>query len=207
MLRSAPIPTCRKPAIPAEKERRSWRSTSATDHFVQFYHTDEYLIKCLAEFVDDGMWKNEAAIVIASPAHRQALENGLRARGIDLAAAKTSGQYAAFDAEETLALFMVNGEPDRSRFNESVGKLVWRARGTRRLRAFGEMVALLWEQGNRRAAIQLEELWNELGGQCDFSLYCAYPAACNTPSADGLSLDHVCTAHSAVLAAVSGADM
>ena len=28
--------------------------------------------------------------------------------------------------------------------------------------AFGEMVALLWAEGNHAAAIRLEELWNDL---------------------------------------------
>jgi len=43
------------------------------------------------------------------------------------------------------------------------------------VRAFGEMVAVLWERDQREAAIELEELWNELLGHHPFSLMCGYP--------------------------------
>ena len=32
--------------------------------------------------------------------------------------------------------------------------------GSRQVHAFGEMVALLWAQGNHKATIRLEELWD-----------------------------------------------
>src|SRR5260370_34806489 len=37
------------------------------------------------------------------------------------------------------------------------------------------MGALLWAEGNRAAAVHLEELWNDLGKTHAFSLCCAYP--------------------------------
>jgi two-component system CheB/CheR fusion protein len=37
------------------------------------------------------------------------------------------------------------------------------------------MVALLWAEGNRDAAIRLEELWNDLARRETFALLCAYP--------------------------------
>jgi two-component system CheB/CheR fusion protein len=37
------------------------------------------------------------------------------------------------------------------------------------------MVALLWAEGNRDAAIRLEELWNDLARTETFALLCAYP--------------------------------
>ena len=48
------------------------------------------------------------------------------------------------------------------------------AQNGRRVRAFGEMVALLWSEGNQAAAIRLEELWNELALSQTFCLFCAY---------------------------------
>jgi hypothetical protein len=36
------------------------------------------------------------------------------------------------------------------------------------------MVSLLADQGRSAAAIQLEELWNELSRQHHFSLFCSY---------------------------------
>jgi hypothetical protein len=42
------------------------------------------------------------------------------------------------------------------------------------VRAYGEMVDILWQAGNRDAAIRLEEYWNELAKLQTFSLFCAY---------------------------------
>jgi PAS domain S-box-containing protein len=70
---------------------------------------------------------------------------------------------------------MVDGWPDRSRFETAVGSLVRSAAaGGRAVRAYGEMVALLCAEGHYDAAIALEGLWNDLAQTCTFSLFCAY---------------------------------
>jgi len=42
------------------------------------------------------------------------------------------------------------------------------------VRAYGEMVDILWQRGDKQAAIRLEQLWNEIGRLQTFSLLCAY---------------------------------
>ena len=42
------------------------------------------------------------------------------------------------------------------------------------LRAYGEMVDVLWRRGEKSAALRLEELWNELQARRSFTLLCAY---------------------------------
>ncbi len=80
------------------------------------------------------------------------------------------------DAAKLLAKFMVNGLPDKDLFIENVGSLIEKAdRARTPIRAYGEMVALLWKQGNKDGVIQLESLWNELAETYSFSLFCAYP--------------------------------
>jgi anti-sigma regulatory factor (Ser/Thr protein kinase) len=61
------------------------------------------------------------------------------------------------------------------------------------------MVALLWDQGDVTAAIELESLWNELGLRVPFSLFCAYPS--QSVSGDGHTdaYHEVCHLHSAVV--------
>ncbi len=181
------------------KQAHDWRSVAKNEHFVQFYHTSDFLIECLAGFAADGMWKGERVVVIATPEHRLRLEDRLRIKGVDVASGLVTGQLLSFDARETLDKFMVDGKPDRFAFVKVVGEIVERATQGRRLRAFGEMVALLWQDGNRGGAIELEHLWNELSRKHSFSLYCAYPADCATAGADGISLEHICSSHSCVL--------
>jgi len=197
-MRSAP--TCAPVPRAASKTVRDWRGTGATDHFVQFYRTDEYLIECLAGYVADGIWNRQTAIVIATPGHRIALEERLRSKGVDVIRSSFERQFLAFDASEMLAKFMVCGRPERAPFMKALGDLMRRvATQGRPVRAFGEMVALLWGQGNRAGAIELEQLWNELARKHAFQLFCAYPAAAVEAKGRGPALEHICGAHSCVI--------
>ncbi len=98
---------------------------------------------------------------------------------------------------------MVNGLPDRQRFFASVGSLVAAAKETSRnasrgLTVFGEMVAVLWEQGNKMGALRMETLWNELLNDRAFHLHCAYPRSLFSDGADVAAIEAVCGSHSHV---------
>ncbi|MEO7348065.1 MAG: MEDS domain-containing protein, partial [Opitutaceae bacterium] len=194
----APFPGSQKNK--STKVIRDWRGASASDHFVQFYRTDDYLIECLAGYVAEGVWNRDIAVVIATPEHRIALEERLRAKSVDIFSTMLERQYLAFDAREMLSKFMFGDRPDRTAFMKVMGDLVRKATaGGRQLRAFGEMVALLWMDGKRAAAIELEQLWNELSREHAFALFCAYPAVCMDTKGNGPSLEHVCDHHSCVI--------
>jgi hypothetical protein len=98
-------------------------------------------------------------------------------------------------------MFMLNGWPDDYLFEQIVTTLIARAGkgGGRRVRAFGEMVAMLWSQGNAGATVRLEHLWNRMCEQRGLSLLCAYPEIGFTRDADA-ALREICAAHSKVLA-------
>jgi hypothetical protein len=93
---------------------------------------------------------------------------------------------------------MVDGWPNETQFTSTVGRLVQRAALTGPVRIFGEMVAVLWAEGKTRAAIRLEELWNELASQHAFSLLCAYPMSAFPDQKDNLSFLQVCQTHTHV---------
>jgi anti-sigma regulatory factor (Ser/Thr protein kinase) len=167
---------------------------------VQFYEHDGALVNVVGEYLAEGIAAEEVAFVIATPPHRSALLVELDRSGIDAARALDQGSLLMLDARATLTELVVDGRPDRGRFDRVIGDLIRRARGAGRgVRAFGEMVALLWDDGLVGAAIELEDLWNELGQDLDFGLLCAYPLA----SVDGAEHDegfaHVCRAHAAVV--------
>jgi signal transduction histidine kinase/ActR/RegA family two-component response regulator len=184
--------------------RLDWSDMSESEHFVQFYETDGFLLDSLSGFVGIGLAEGDACIVVATEAHRQGLEERLEACGLDLAAARASGQYVPADAAETLSKFMVDGSPSPELYAEVIGNLFARAsEGGRRVRIFGEMVALLWAEGNRDGALRLEGLWNELGKARAFSLFCAYPMNDLGGEAHAGPLGHVCKEHSRVIPAES----
>jgi len=178
--------------------------TGERDHFVQFYESDEFLIDSLSGYVREGLEAGDACVVVAVPSRREALASRLRAAGLDIDEALAAGRLVMLDAAETLSLFMSGGSPDARRFEEVVGGVVERAsEAGRRVRAFGEMVALLWADGNARAALQLEELWNGFQKTREFRLFCAYPLKGFEAEAQGGTLAGVCGAHTRVIPAES----
>lgn len=177
-----------------------WRDVGEREHFVQFYEHDEYLIRSVTGFVAAGLRSGESAIVIATETHGNAIDQHLRDEGIDVDAAREDGTYITLDASEVLSKFMVNGAPDETLFREFIGELVRRAgQNSKGVRAFGEMVAVLWADGNTDGAIQLEQLWNLLGKEQTFSLFCAYPMSGFSNAANGQPLVHICKEHSRVI--------
>jgi hypothetical protein len=177
-----------------------WGEMAPCEHFVQVYDEDQAFLQTLESFVADGLLAGEAVVVIATPRHLSALNRGLLQRGPAVAAAMRSEQYLALDAEAMLSIFMVDGWPNDELFQGFVHGILGRcSRNGRRVRAFGEMVALLWAQGNCGATVRLEHLWHELCEARNFMLFCAYPKAGFTQdSAD--SIREICDAHSRVVA-------
>lgn len=188
--------------------RADWSNMADTEHFVQFYEADGFLLNSLSGFIGAAITAGDGAVVVATEAHRGGLDELLSANGIDLASAKASGKYVALDATETLAKFMVDGSPDPARFNQVIGSVLASVSiGGAPVRAFGEMVALLWAEGNYNGAIRLEELWNDLQRSHTFSLFCAYPMNCLDRKQFTDSHAKVCTVHSRVIPAESYADI
>jgi PAS domain S-box-containing protein len=181
--------------------RVQWSEMDTSEHFVQFYETDEFLLDSVSGFIGAGLGAGAACIVIATKAHREGLEERLQANGLDLATASTRGTYLSLDAGETLAMFMVEGLPEPARFAEVIVSLIERAvKGRRRVRIFGEMVAQLWTEGNQVAAIRLEALWNELHQSThSFSLFCAYPMHGFAGEGNGEQFTEICQQHSQVI--------
>jgi hypothetical protein len=171
-------------------------------HSVVFYSDDSSLLDDLSRYVGGALGRGDSAIVIATESHREGLKKRLQLRGFDTSYSRLKRRYLEFDAAETLSQFMVGGLPDAASFSEIVTHALVSARvaaeGERpRVAAFGEMVALLWAQGNAAAAVALERLWNDLAHTNDFTLRCAYPTS-------GFALGHedyflkICGEHSHV---------
>ena len=168
-------------------------------HAVKFYGTDDSLFTTVAGFLAEGLIARQPAIIIATTSRREAIVEHLCGRLIDCAAAIRRGDLLMLDAEDTLGLFMVDGMPDRELFEQSVGKIVQQTLTGRPgvMRAYGEMVDVLWKQGQTDAAIALEILWNRLAHKHDFALLCGY--AMGSFYKQSKQLDAVCSQHSHVI--------
>ncbi|MGH8172714.1 MAG: MEDS domain-containing protein [Rhodanobacteraceae bacterium] len=177
-----------------------WKGMGETAHFVQFYNDDKVLLDSICGFIGGGLIAGAGCVVIATPKRIRDLETQLIDRGFDLDSARRWKQFSALVAADTLATFMVDGMPDPERFAAVVGSVIAGADTDHpRVLAFGEMVGLLWSEGNRAAAVELEKLWNALAKRYGCSVFCAYPANDIDREAHAREFAHVCAEHSGVI--------
>jgi hypothetical protein len=182
-------------------------SPSLAGHFhaVRFYDTKESLCRIVAEFLGEGLVTSQPALVIGTPEHRAGILEELRVRHFDVDKLQAAGDLLLLDARETMATFMVDGMPDpelfRARGTEAIER-VCRGRKDCTIRAYGEMVDLLWKDGHSVAAVRLEMLWNKLAMTHDFSLLCGYAMGNFYKDA---SISEICKQHTQVIGATGAA--
>jgi hypothetical protein len=168
-------------------------------HAVRFYQDDVSLCRMVAEFIGEGLVTLQPAVVIATADHRMRIMNELRTRYFDVEALVQNGNLLLIDARQALAEFMVDGDPDANVFMQRADEWiqqVCKGRPDCTIRAYGEMVDLLWKDGQTVAAVRLEMLWNRLGSTRDFSLLCGYSMG---NFYKGAAIDDICDQHTHVL--------
>jgi DcmR-like sensory protein len=187
-----------------EDSQRSARVTAAGDtgHDVQFYRTEAYLTRAVADFLATGVRAGQPLIVIATEAHRMGFARELQARGLDIDELLSGREAIWLDARETLAAFMESGHPNRELFFATVGSVFERVLKKRNyliVRGYGEMVDLLAQDGNIEGSLLLEGLWNELADKYSYSLLCGYSLNNFLHEAGPQNLKRVCGHHTATL--------
>lgn len=179
-------------------------------HSVQFYYDDKYLLQSLSEFLATALRQGRSAVIVATREHRFDCAESIREKGIDLTRAIEQGRYVALDASDTLDLFMVDGTPDPKLFDMVVREVLSTAASCAspesagsqpQVAVFGEMVALLLERGQLRAALQLEQLWNDFGRRESFELLCAYRISHFGRVAHREFFHRICAEHDVVIPA------
>jgi signal transduction histidine kinase len=177
-------------------------TTPAHDHRVQFYESEDFLAVAVADFLADGLTGGHPSVVIATETHRLSFASRLKVKGFDVEQASGVGQLILLDARDTLDTFMSGPMPDPARFKSTLGAILKDARdrggGGAVLRLYGEMVDLLWRDGNTEGALRLEELWNELARSYEFSLLCAYAMGNFYRANDADRFKAICAAHTHV---------
>ena len=170
-------------------------------HVVQFYEGEDFLADVVATYLGAGLLAGQPVIVIATPPHRSAIARRLTSAGLGVEDVRRRGQLTMLDARETLATFMDGDVPDARRFRATLGRVLDEQLGGGRhasVRAFGEMVDLLWRDGNADGAVRLEELWNELGETYAFSLLCAYDMGNFSREKQSPHFEDICRHHTRV---------
>jgi hypothetical protein len=170
-------------------------------HAVRFYENTTSLCRTVADFLSGGFGLGQPALVIATPAHTDGVVEELRARSVDVDALADAGALVLLDARKVLTTFMQDGVPDAERFRANITEAIDRLNSGREectIRAYGEMVDVLWQDGLTSAAIRLEMLWNQLALSRNFSLLCGYAIRSFYKDA---GMREICAQHSYVIPA------
>jgi len=175
------------------------RERVATEHACLFYGEDKELATRVAGFLAPAFPAEQAVIAIGTAAHLGSIERELRDLGHDVDGARARGQYVALDAHKTLDALMTGPLPTRDTFDRVIGAQLARlVESHGGVRAFGELVNLLWRDGKRQAALRLEDLWNEALGYHPLALICGYAVRSFRHAAEAPGLSGIIQTHSTV---------
>jgi hypothetical protein len=171
-------------------------------HFAQFHRDSQEATKSVGLFIETGLRRKNGVLAILGAAHKDMLLDRLRRSGLDPDEFRRSGQLHILDAEPTLKQIMRGDMPDWDTFRAVVGEAIESLQGFGRttVRVYGELVSLLWRDGNADAAIRLEEFWNELARIYPFSLFCSYMVDYHAPACYHGPLSEIGRTHSDVIA-------
>jgi hypothetical protein len=166
-------------------------------HVAQLYTEPDFLGRTVGRFAVAGLHQGEAVLLVVREIHRPVITRHLEDDGFGLDDLSRRGQLTILSATQTLAQLLVDGRPERTRFQAVIGGAVAAsmAAGYPRLRAFGEMVDIL-RRASLAATLQLEELWTELVAARRIALLCGYSVDTFDPEVYRGLLQRVSTAHS-----------
>jgi len=167
-------------------------------HAVRFFDGGDSLTALVARFITSGLVDGDPGIIIATGHHRTGILHAIEA-SVDIKPLLERGELIVLDAEEALGTFMVDGMPDVRLFEQGFLGLIDKASARRRdglVRVYGEMVDVLWKQGQHDAALRVEGLGNQLMRTRKLSILCGY--SMDNAYEDG-AFQSICCVHSHVM--------
>jgi hypothetical protein len=167
-----------------------------SEHHLELFDSSRSLADTVSAFLLEGFGRGEPLLIVATPQHIELLTRKLEGAGLNVRAAARANRVVILDAAQTLDKFMRQDGPNAAAFDEVVGSLVARLGGNKRVCIYGEMVDVLAERGNYKAAHQVEELWNALGQREAFTLFCGYASGHFGDPRSARMLTEICAAHS-----------
>lgn len=170
------------------------------DHICQFYENTDHLADSICDYVVPGITRGDGIILVATKANLEKFQAVLENRSIDVHRVRSNQNLIMLDAHETLNSFMVNGMPDADKFENTIAKQMLEFKTKfPRIRAFGEMVNILWENNNLEGALKLEGMWTQLNARIGFSLMCGYSNKKFKNKLNIEALNAICAAHTHIV--------
>jgi hypothetical protein len=184
----------------------SWRKLLAepgeNGHIVQLYQDDDFYSEAISHFTAEGLVRGESIILVATRPHWELISRKLAGKGFQLDALFRQGQLTLLDADGTLPKFMAGNDPDGGIFKPLARQTIARARAGGkypRVRWWGEMVNVLYVDGNPRGSTRLEEFFDEVAHEENIAIFCSFLMDKFDPKIYDEAFGNVCRTHSHVI--------
>jgi DNA-binding NarL/FixJ family response regulator len=169
-------------------------------HTLQIRLDDRDCLDGVSRLLSAALQRGDVAAIVATDATRAGIAQQLSARGWDIPRETDRGKYLSLDVTAAMSQVMVGRRLDIDRLAAAIDDLE-RSRlavSAPRLTIVGEMTVVLCRDANTRAAIQLEQAWDNLTRDLPFLTVCNYPATCFSEAVDPELFPAVCAVHSFV---------
>ena len=166
-------------------------------HKVEFYPDPASFTEGFARFIEPALREGNAAIVLATGSRSDGILQRLQEDGLDMGAAIEKRSYVFLDAADILRMFMVNDSCDSARFLCVAGDLLTAsakatAKKQPRVALCGECASILWARGNADAAIEVEQLCNQLTKNYDVDILCGFSLSSFSREEDRQLFEKIC---------------
>ncbi|HWE47712.1 MAG TPA: MEDS domain-containing protein [Caulobacteraceae bacterium] len=134
-------------------------------HIVQLYQDGDFYSEAISYFAAEGLARGESIILVATSDNWRNISGRLESKGFDIPELFDRGQLTLLDAIETLPKFMKGGVPDGKIFKPLAGETIRKAKRDGKysaVRWWGEMVNVLYVDGNGKASHKLEQYFDEV---------------------------------------------
>lgn len=186
----------------------SWRELLAKPgedgHIVQLYQDEDFHGEAISHFAAEGIARGESIILVATKPHWKNISRRLKSKGLDSDELFRRGQLTLLDADATLAKFMAGNDPDGSIFKPFAKQTIAKARAAGsypRVRWWGEMVNVLYVNGNSRGSHRLEQFFDEVAHEESIAIFCSFLMDKFDPRIYEEAFGNLCRTHSHVIPA------
>lgn len=186
-------------------------SHSTCAHFVQLHGPKTAsLARNAVRFFRAGVLRGDSILIIAGPENTAEFLEEFKRTEMDPDDLIGSGRLTTLNASHELMRFMSGRFTDRPLFRRTIGDKVQQLRArasSGEITAYGEMVGELWTSGCFTAAMEVEELWNELLSSTASRLLCGYPIDIFGPAFHSCDVEALLASHDHMVPVEAGTDL
>jgi hypothetical protein len=158
-------------------------------HILQFYFSEDFLCRSIAEYFATGLRSGDALLMIATLLRYEKIAEAMRGMGHDPAS------IVFLDVERLLqpAAGGLQTEPGLHDFTTAIRRALEGVGSPARV--YGELADQLISRGESATALQVEDFWNFIGKTHRFSITCAHALENFWEDSDGRLLHEICRRH------------